>query len=101
MNQYPDQPGYKRIGTSQEAAISISNTAQTLREMVLKTLVSSDHGMTADEIADSLDRSILSIRPRVSELAFRGLLEDSGERRRNRSGKRAVVWIPVSQQSLF
>jgi hypothetical protein len=49
--------------------------------------------MTADECAAVLQRDVLSIRPRFSELRTRGTLEDSLERRVNqRSGKRAIVW---------
>lgn len=48
--------------------------------------------MTADEIASALNKSILTIRPRVAELAKEGLIEDTGIRRENDSGKLATVW---------
>ena len=44
------------------------------------------HGLTADEVADILNRSVLSIRPRISELLTLGLIKRNDERRKNRSG---------------
>jgi predicted ArsR family transcriptional regulator len=86
---YPDEPGYKRSGTSEAAAVSMSSDAATLRELVYDRLTSP---MTADEMATALDRDKLSIRPRFSELSKRERIEDSGLRRRNDSGKNAIVW---------
>lgn len=78
--------------TSIAAADAIAERAPTLRELTLRAIQASEGGLTADEAADALGMSILSIRPRVTELARRGLVEDSGERRRNQSGKSAIVW---------
>ncbi len=50
-------------------------------------------GATADEVAYALKYSILTVRPRVSELYKLGLIVDSGLRRKNASGKNAIVWI--------
>jgi len=52
-------------------------------------------GLTADEVAGRLGLSILSIRPRITELARLGKVRDSGERRRNGSGRKAIVWAAV------
>jgi hypothetical protein len=48
--------------------------------------------MTADEIAAQLGCSILSVRPRVSELNVGGEIEQTGARRKNASGMTATVW---------
>jgi predicted ArsR family transcriptional regulator len=48
--------------------------------------------MTADECADTIGMSVLSIRPRFTELHRRGAIEETGELRHNRSGRRAKVW---------
>ena len=85
---YPQTAGYKRIGTSSDAAHSID--ARTLRGKVLEEL--SRAPGTADELALRLHIDKLSIRPRCSELAALGKVEDSGVRRLNASGKKAVVW---------
>ncbi|MGY4601235.1 hypothetical protein ACVWXL_008981 [Bradyrhizobium sp. GM22.5] len=42
--------------------------AVSLREQVLRTFQQSATGLTADAVADLLGRSILSVRPWVSEL---------------------------------
>lgn len=87
---YPETPGFKRPGTSQAAAESMAPKASTLREACLVELRQANG--TADEVAERLGKSILSIRPRISELSKLGQIADSGQRRENESGNRAVVW---------
>ncbi len=88
---YPNQPGFKSPGTSQQAAEEMRPTAATLRELCLKML--RRYGdLTADEAAAFCNQSVLSIRPRFSELVALGKIRDSGIRRPNASGKRAIVW---------
>lgn len=89
---YPNKPGFKAKGTSEEASDSMQSTAKTLRESSLRALQGSK-GLTADEVASTLSQSILAIRPRLSELKLKGLIKDSGLRRKNHSGRNAVVWI--------
>ncbi len=68
--------------------------AITVRREVLAHLAKiSPEGATADEIAEALRRSILTVRPRVSELNKAGLIRDSGSRRPNASGHEAIVWL--------
>ncbi len=87
-NAYPVQAGFKRSGTSQEAAASVN--APTLRDKVLAVL---RHGnYTADEVAEILEEPILSCRPRLSELLALGKIAETSQRRRNASGKFASVW---------
>src|SRR5688500_7682694 len=88
--RYPAVPGYKSRDTAREAAESIKPKASTLRARVLSELAR--YPMTADECATALRQPVLSIRPRFSELAALGKIEDTGERRFNASGKRAAVW---------
>jgi predicted ArsR family transcriptional regulator len=87
---YPDMPGYKALGPSQEAAQSMADDAATLRHRVWASLRMKPR--TADECAEYLGESILSIRPRFSELRASGLIADSGLRRPNSSGRSATVW---------
>lgn len=89
-DRYPQAPGFKRPGTSEDAAAAVKDLAPTLRSRCLDAL--KDRPMTADEVAADLRESVLSVRPRVSELHEFGLIEDSGERRENVSGHMAVVW---------
>ena len=51
------------------------------------------HGLTADEIAEHLGRSVLAVRPIVSVMKrHKGWLVATGQVRNNISGKRANVW---------
>lgn len=83
--------GYRTGDTSSAAARDLKGKVVGLRRLVMWAL--KDRGpMTPDQIAVAVSKSILSIRPRVTELASFGLVEDTGERRENASGKKAVVW---------
>ncbi len=96
---YPAAPGAQDRDTSRAAAAAIAPTAARLRERVL-TLFERSKGLTADEAAGRLGLSILSVRPRVTELARAGKLRDSGVRRKNGSGRSAIVWAPVYPAAL-
>jgi transposase len=94
QDTYPTTPGFKEHGgASEEAAERIKESAATLRRRALDVLKATPAGLTADEIASRLNVSILSIRPRISELGKSGSARKSGARRRNRSGMSAAVWL--------
>jgi predicted ArsR family transcriptional regulator len=88
--RYPAVPGSKAAGTSSEAAEAMKPRAGILRAKVLACLRT--RALTADECADALRESVLAIRPRFSELRALGLVVDTGDRRINDSGRRAIVW---------
>ena len=92
--RYPHAPGARDRDTSRAAAADAAETAPQLRARAL-AVVEHSNGLTADEVAGRLGLSILSIRPRLTELSRLGKVRDSGERRRNASGKSAIVWTPV------
>lgn len=96
---YPHVPGAKARDTSFEAADQIAPRAPILRARCLEALEHSN-GLTADEVAGRLGLSILSVRPRITELARDGKVRDSGARRNNASGKRAIVWMAVNPARL-
>ena len=85
---YPQQAGYTEPDTSKKAAETID--AGTLRAIVLDA-IERCWPMTADECAGRLGMSILSIRPRFTELKAMGLIHDTGLRHRNQSGRMAKV----------
>lgn len=87
---YPAVPGSKVSGPSQQAAEAMKPTAATLRAHVMAVLERGDK--TADEVAGAMRESVLSVRPRLSELHTLGAIEDSGVRRPNSSGRNATVW---------
>lgn len=97
---YPDVPGWKteRPETSRRAALAVAGRVAVLRERVLAEFDAGE--WTADEVAERLGESVLSVRPRVSELAKADppRLEDVGKRRRNASGHGAAVWRKVAAQ---
>lgn len=90
-SSYPKNPGCKERGkTSEAAATSMRSQAASLRRQVLRELSECD--LSADQAAAILEKSILSIRPRFSELFLAGKIEKTEKRARNASGKMAVVW---------
>lgn len=97
--QYPTAPGAQDRDTSRASAAAIAPTAALLRDRVL-ALFERSKGLTADEAAGRLGLSILSVRPRVTELVRAGKLRDSGTRRKNGSGRSAIVWLPVYPAAL-
>jgi len=91
---YPDSPGFKVSGPSEEAAAAIGGIAKTIRDQVYRVIVTAPQGLTADEIADRLNKSILSVRPRVAELHRKGEIRRlAGARGKNNSGMTASKWI--------
>lgn len=92
MDRYPHAPGSKAGGTSKKAAKLIKERAPTLRDQVYKLLLDVPAGLTADECAAKLNKSILSIRPRLSELHNLQKIRDTGCTRANDSGVQASVW---------
>jgi hypothetical protein len=88
---YPDRPGYKVSGPSEQAAIA--SIAKTLRDKVLATIAAAPQGLTADEVAGKLNKSVLSVRPRDAELHRLGEIRRTGSRGKNTSGMTASVWV--------
>ena len=87
---YPTSPGWKRTETSRDAARATVGRAASLQADCLEVL--RKHGpLTADEIAERLGESVLSIRPRLSELKELHAVIATGERRKNKSGHGADV----------
>ena len=97
--RYPQHPGAQDRDTSRDAADAAAVTAPQLRARAL-AVVERSNGLTADEVAGRLGLSILSIRPRLTELSRLGKVRDSGARRKNASGKRAIVWAAVNPTRL-
>lgn len=91
---YPEDPGYQNTDTSKQAAEDMGSKASTIRGKVLDAL-SDIMPMTPDEMANYLGMDKLSVRPRFSELRAKNLIMDTGERRANGSGKKAIVWSVI------
>ncbi len=94
MSTYPDAPGHRNVDTSIEAANDLAPKVGRLQRMALDAIrCAGRQGLTADELMGVLGMERWSVQPRTSELKRKGLIRDSGLRRRNVSGKRAIVWI--------
>ena len=94
MSTYPDAPGHRNVGTSIAAAAALAPKLGRLQRMAEATIRDAGaHGLTADELAARIEMDRWSIQPRTSELRRKGLIRDSGQRRRNATRKLAIVWI--------
>lgn len=84
--------------TSHQAAASVENITETQQHILL--LLAFPH--TDDELVDAFynmadangwkQASPSGIRSRRAELVARGLVVDTGERRKSWSGRQAIVW---------
>jgi DNA-directed RNA polymerase specialized sigma24 family protein len=92
---YAGSPGWKEPRTSRDAAIVVRQRSRALRDLVLQAITTAGaQGLTADEVAARLGRTVLAVRPRVTELAKAAppRIVTTGERRANESGLKAHVW---------
>ncbi len=87
-------PYQKHSQTSKDSAMNLPN-ANTLEERVYKCLLISRGGMTDEKIQTTLNMNPSTQRPRRVRLVEKGLVIDSGMKRKTRSGRNAVVWRVV------
>lgn len=73
INRYPSAPGLKGGGASAAAAIQIAPKAATIREQVHAWFREHRSG-TPERVAKALNRSLHSVRSRMSELVADGTL---------------------------
>ena len=93
-DRYPDVPGWRRAGTSREAAEAVADAARNRSLLALAHINGQGlHGATADEVADAFEWERYSSRPRLAELNKQGKIFDSGKRRKGVSGRMQTVWI--------
>ena len=94
MTGYPDAPGHRGVDTSIAAADAIAPKLGRLQRLAETTIDAAGYdGLTADELAARLEMERWSIQPRTTELRRKGIICDSGRRRRNVTGKAAIVWV--------
>lgn len=96
---YPTAPGHRGVSTSIEAADAMAPVSGRLRQIARRSIMEAGaSGLTTDELAKVTGFERSSIQPRTSELKLLHLIKDSGLRRRNANGKRAIVWVAVSDE---
>lgn len=90
---YPDLPGHRGVDTSAAAAEGLTPKLARLQRLTLDAIARTGAaGLTAHELADVTGLPREAAQPRISECRKKGLVVDSGRRRFNASGKRAIVW---------
>lgn len=91
---YPYSAGYKEHGTSKSAAELIDAGVKTIREQVFGIIANKgNYGATADEVAELLNLSSFTVRPRVTELYKQGKITRADTKRKNKSGLNAYVYV--------
>jgi len=94
MSTYPYAARHRGVETSIASADALTPKLGRLQSMAEAAIRDAGIlGLTADELAARLDMDRWSIQPRTSELRRKGLIRDSGQRRKNATGKLAIVWI--------
>jgi hypothetical protein len=82
---------HRGVATSVDAAAMAAETSNRLRYLVHKTLC--EHGdHTVDETCRITGLPRYSLQPRFTELRKAGAIRDTGQRRPNVSGAKAIVW---------
>ena len=90
----PDLPGHRGVTTSIAAAVDLAPRLGRLQRLAEATIrAAGPAGLTADELANRVELPRWTIQPRTTELRLKGLVVDSGMRRRNCTGKTAKVWV--------
>ncbi len=88
----PTENCHRGVDTSRDAAEMAARASGTLRALVHKTLFDNPKGLTVDETCGITGRRRYSLQPRFTQLKDAGMIRDTGERRFNESGARAIVW---------
>ena len=90
-DRYPDVPGAKGPdGTSQDAAEEMKECVSHLRRLAMRSLAMLGEATVLEAVAVAqVTRE--SLQSRVSEWRAMGMVEPTGARRRNPSGKGAAV----------
>jgi hypothetical protein len=91
---HPGSPGHRSVDTLIAAIADLEAKLGRLQRMTLATIREAGWlGLTADELCDRLKFSRWTVQRRTGELKLKGLIRDSGQRRRNASGKHAIVRV--------
>lgn len=92
---YPAVPATGRTDTSYDAACQVDAKTWMLR--VLKAV--RERPSTMSEVAEAYGVSVLTTRPRSSQLKALGFIQDSGQRRKNQFGRNETVYEACPEQA--
>jgi hypothetical protein len=98
----PTAPFSPGSPTSQVAAAAIAGDAKYIRQRVFNFIRSCrEYGATDPEIAQALQLSSDTARPRRVDLRNADMIVDSGRTRPTQSGRPATVWIVSPKIGFF
>ena len=78
--------------TERAAAHKVAQTLRGRRLETLQALSTLPAGGTGDKIAQAAGLSVLSIRPRLTELQEMDLIKDTGRRAKNQWQNNEIIW---------
>jgi hypothetical protein len=98
-NLYPPSHHNAPRGTSEVAAALIAANTPSQRALIYRAILKSGaHGLTDDEGMVQLGIIAQSYPARRGELAKLGVIRDTGDRRKTRTGHNAAVWATESKR---
>lgn len=83
--------------TEVAAAVQVAPRVTGLRKQALEALSRQTQGATGEELSEIMDEWLYSVKPRLTELARFGLIEDSGRRKVNSRKRQEIIWQITDQ----
>lgn len=83
--------------TERQAAVQVAPRVTGLRKQALEALSRQTQGATGEELSLIMDEWLYSVKPRLTELARFGLVEDSGRRKVNSRKRQEIIWQITDQ----
>lgn len=80
--------------TSHEAASSIKDLREGHFTKIYSALLGHS-GLTAEGISDLISLDYVAVNRRLAEMERGGMVARTSERKRNRSGRKAIVWVSI------
>ena len=90
--KYPHKAGHRGHRNSIISANETNKKLSRLKKQILIELYKNPKGLIGSELSDILKVSILTIRPRTTELKILGLITDTEQDRKNDGGKPEAVF---------
>jgi predicted transcriptional regulator len=94
------EQGAARITDAETSKEAAKLNTSFLQQQVLSVLIK-EGPMTAEQVSEFTGISQQSLTPRFRPLAEKGLIMDTGERRKNRSGKSAILWRAIIKEQMI
>ncbi len=95
----PTLPYQRHSATSREAAeLAVPLSGKYRLKVLLHLQSRGEEGSTDEEMQLALEMNPSTQRPRRGELVTKGLVRDSGVRRKTRTGRAAVVWVVTTKE---